>query len=128
MDKASLVREKIEEGRNLIETLDSAHFELTGALWFYLIDTNEWRLLLVSPLLDRLGPRRTYSKIQSVIRDQMPSFGISLENISVMSPNNKLIRLLKIAIRTGPEISEIRFSKNTINNVFIEDALIYRLT
>ena len=127
MDKEVLVREKIQEGRDLIEALDRASFELTGALWFYLIDTNEWRLLLVSPLLDRAGPRKTYSKIQSIIRGQMPSFGISLEDISVISPNDKLIRLLRIAIRTGPGISEIRFSKNTINNVFIHDALIYRL-
>jgi len=127
MDKAILVKENIEDGKRLIEALDKSNFRLTGALWFYLADSNEWRLLLVSPLLDRLGPRGSYSIIQSVIKDQPPSFGIPLEYISVKSPKNELIRLLKVAIRTGSGISEIRFSQNTINNVFIEDALIYRL-
>jgi len=115
-------------GKKLIEALDREHFELTGALWFYFIDVNEWRLLLVSPMLDRLGPRKSYSKIQSIIRNQMPSFGIRLDTISVISPKDKLINLLKMAIRVDSGISEIRFSNNTINNVFIEDALIYRLT
>jgi hypothetical protein len=128
MDKATLVEKDIADGKLLIEALDRSKFTLSGALWFYFPKAEEWRLLLVSPLVDRMGPRKSYSIIQSVIEDFPPSFGISIINISVTSPKSELIQLLKIAIRTGPEISEIRFSRNTINNVFIEDALVYRLT
>jgi len=123
-----LVEKDIADGKLLIEALDRSKFTLSGALWFYFPKAEEWRLLLVSPLVDRMGPRKSYSIIQSVIEDFPPSFGISIINISVTSPKSELIQLLKIAIRTGPEISEIRFSRNTINNVFIEDALVYRLT
>lgn len=128
MDKTLLVREKIEEGKKLIEAIDRSDFQLTGALWFYLVENNDWRLILVTPLLEISGPRKIYEKIQLLIRDLPTPFGIGLENISVMSPHDKLIKLLRIAIRTSPGLSEIRFSKNTINNVFIEDAIIYRLT
>lgn len=123
-----MVEKDIADGKLLIEALDRSKFTLSGALWFYFPKAEEWRLLLVSPLVDRMGPRKSYSIIQSVIEDFPPSFGISIINISVTSPKSELIQLLKIAIRTGPEISEIRFSRNTINNVFIEDALVYRLT
>lgn len=123
-----MVEKDIADGRLLVEALDRSEFTLSGALWFYFSKDEEWRLLLVSPLVDEIGPRRSYIRIQSVIEGFPPSFGISITRISVTSPKSKLIQLLKIAIRTGPGISEIRFSRNTINNVFIEDALIYRLT
>lgn len=128
MDKATLVEKDIADGKSLIEALDRSKFTLSGALWFYLSKAEEWRLLLVSPIVDIVGPRESYKIIQSVIQDFPPSFGISIIHISVTSPKDKLIQLLKIAIRTERGISEIRFSRNTINNVFIEDALIYRLT
>lgn len=112
----------------LIQTLDVSKFQLSGALWFYLTESENWRLLLVSPLVDTAGLRSCYKVIQSVIGDMPKDFGISLENISVLSPRDRLIQLLKIAIRTGAGISTIRFTGNSINGVFIEDALIYRLT
>jgi hypothetical protein len=53
----------------------------------------------------------------------------SIFNISALSPRNRLVQLLKLAIRTAPSaIAQIRFTSNTINNVFVEDALIYRLS
>jgi len=128
MDKATLVEKEIADGKLLIEALDRANFTLSGALWFYFPKAEEWRLLLISPLVDSIGPRESYNRIQSVIEDLPQPFGISVIRISAISPKDRLVQLLKVAIRTGPGISEIRFSQNTINNVFIEDALIYRLT
>jgi hypothetical protein len=52
---------------------------------------------------------------------------LSLQNISLVSPNDDLVKLLKAAIKTGPGVSNIRFTGNVINNVFIEDAYIYRV-
>jgi hypothetical protein len=128
MDKAILVDKDIKDGESLIRALDRSQFTLSGALWFYFPKAEEWRLMLVSPLVDKIGPQKSYRIIQSVIEDFPSSFGISIINISVISPKSKLIQLLRMAIHTGPGISEIRFSRNTIDNVFIEDALIYRLT
>ena len=127
MDTTVLVDRDIENGRRLIDDLDRSKFVLDGALWFYFAETGEWRLLLVSPLVDTIGPKRCYTVIQSAIEDLPQDFRISLERISVISPKDNLVRLLRIAISTGRKISTIRFTRNTINGVFIEDALIYRL-
>jgi hypothetical protein len=129
MDKTTLVEKDIGDGKILIENLDRSKFKLVGALWFYYPASDEWRLLLVSPLVDTIGPRQCYTIIQSVIEDLVLGDGISLglDRVSVLSPKDKLIRLLKVAIRTGEGISTMRFTRNTINGVFIEDALIYRL-
>jgi hypothetical protein len=128
MDKKILVETNIEEGKKLVNALDRSKFTVSGALWFYYSKLNEWRLLLVSPLVDVIGPSKAYTIIQNVIQDLRPS-SISIINISVLSPKNNLIQLLRVALRTEPKaISQIRFTSNTINNIFIEDALIYRLT
>ena len=128
MDKEILVDRDIEDGKKLIESLDRSLFQLKSALWFYFTESEEWRLLLASPLIDVAGPRSCYNIIQSVIADMPQDFGISLERISVISPRDRLIQLLSIAIRTGGGLSTIRFTDMTINGVFIKNALIYRLT
>lgn len=128
MDKTTLVDENIDEGRRLIEGLDREGFRVDAAMWFYLTDTSEWRLFIASPIVDQEGPKKAYGFIQSVLGKLSPTSQISLKDISAISPNHNLIRLLKIAIRTGPGISGIRFTKNVINNTLIEDAYIYRTT
>jgi hypothetical protein len=42
--------------------------------------------------------------------------------------NDPLVLLLRKAIVTGPGISGIRFTSNSVNGTFIDDAYIYRLT
>ena len=121
-----MVGKDIEDGRRLVKALDESRFELTGALWFYFGDSREWVLLLVSRKVDTAGPARCYRKIQSVIEKMPRDFGLSLSRISVVSPTDSLIRLLRKAIHVEG-ISRMRFTRNTINGVFIEDALIYRL-
>jgi len=121
-----LVDKDIRDGRKLIEALDRSKFGLSGALWFYFSDANDWLLLLVSPLVDTEGPTSCYRKIQSVIEGMPRDFGIPLSSISVVSPTDSLIRLLRKAIHVEGT-SRMRFRRNTINGVFIEDALIYRL-
>lgn len=127
MDKTALVEKDVEEGKRLIEALDNAGFQVRAVLWFYLAESDEWRFVVASPLVERKGPKEAYAFVQTVLAQLLPPSGISLEEISVVSPEYDLIRLLKTAIQTGPGISGIRFTRNTINNTFIEDAYIYRM-
>lgn len=127
MDKTALVEKDVEEGKRLIEALDNAGFQVRAVLWFYLAESDEWRFVVASPLVERKGPKEAYAFVQAVLAQLLPPSGISLEEISVVSPEYDLIRILKVAIQTGPGISGIRFTRNTINNTFIEDAYIYRM-
>ena len=74
-----------------------------------------------------LGPKALYKKLRSVI-NKLPEPIIETKDITVLEDNAPLILLLKSAISTGPGISGIRFSRNTINGQYIEDAYIYRIT
>lgn len=127
MDKTALVERDIEGGERLIVGLDDAGFQVYAAVWFYLSDSDEWRLLLASPFVEKEGPKKAYSFIQSVLKRLSPPSEISLKDISVLSPSHHLIRLLRMAIHTGPGISGIRFTRNVIDNTLIEDTYIYRI-
>jgi hypothetical protein len=52
-----------------------------------------------------------------------------LDSIGLMEPDNPLIGLLALAIRTsGNDVSGIRFTNNVINGQLVPDAYIYRLS
>jgi len=127
MDKTILVEKNIEEGRRLLVALDSADFGALAALWSYVTEDEEWRFMVASPVIDEKGPKESYALIQETLARLSPASDISLKQISVVSPTHNLVKLLRVAIRTGPGISGIRFTGNTVNNVFIEDAYIYRM-
>jgi len=127
MAEATLVEQRIEAGGGLLKELDEAGFKVNSALWFYAPDSDTWLLILASPVIDEKGPKEAYSSVQKVLANVSPTLPISLKEISIISPEHELIRLLRLAIRTGPGISGIRFSRNTINGVFISDAYIYRV-
>jgi len=127
MDKTALVEKNLEDGRRLLEALDEADFQVSAAMWLYVAEDEEWRFMVASPLVDQRGTKASYAFIQDVLARLSPPSGISLKQVSVVSPKQDLIKLFRVAVRTGPDISGIRFTGNTINNVFIEDAYIYRV-
>jgi len=128
MDRKILVNEYIEEGKSLIEKLDKKKFPVVAALWFYFSDQDEWKLLVATEKIDKEGPIASYKIIQDVLEDKNIK-NLNLDNISIISPSDNLISILKSAIKTSAQgISGIRFTANTINNVFIEDAYIYRIS
>ena len=125
MDKTILVDSDIQNGKQQVIALDNSRFDFNGALWL-LTSTGDWHFIVSSPCVDTIGPKKCYESIQSIAETIPENQRIPFEQIAVVSPKDIVIQLLRKAIR-AEGICEIRFSKNTINGVFIEDALIYRL-
>jgi hypothetical protein len=116
----------VKAGANIIQQLDRAKFTIDAAFWLHLPDSNQWRLVLASPEVGVHGPKKGYKRVQSALTKMLEP-RLSLQDISMMDSIDPLVLLLKNAIRTGPGISGIRFTRNTINGVLIDDAYIYRL-
>lgn len=134
MGKATLVSQELEgesklisDGARLIESLDKSGFQVVAALWLYLSESDEWRLIIASPAEIVKGPRQAYIDIQSVLSNTLPSIEIPLQDISVVSPGDRLIQSLTGLISTGPGIGGLRIQNSVFNNQFIEDAYIYRI-
>lgn len=127
MDKPTLVDADMKAGEALLSKLDEIEFDVKAALWFYVQDSEEWRLIIASPIVDKDGSKKAYEKVQLQLQELNGRYELSLRNISLVSPGDKLIKALESVIRTGKSISHIRFTRNVINGLFIEDAYIYRL-
>jgi len=123
----SLTDSMMKVGATLIERLDAKSSEIKSAFWLYFSEEKTWKLIISSPLVDSEGPRDYYKRV--VKANGVASAEeeiISLNDVGVTNTSNQIVQLLKFMITTGDNISGIRFSRNTINGVFIEDAYIYR--
>lgn len=125
----SLSQQMIDAGAEFIRTLDSSGPEVRAAFWYYLESSDSWQLVIATPDVQSQGPKRIYEQLQTILGESKEGGQIALRDISVVSPEDSLIKVLRLGIRTGATgVSGIRFSRNTINGQFIRDAYIYRLT
>lgn len=122
-----LTDEKIVAGGELVREADALNMNITAALWFYFQEQEDWKLMISINGLDKIGPKSTYNKLQKLIAKTNIKEHISLSEIALVKPKSPLINLLKMAVRTGPGISGIRFTGNVINGQLIPDAHIYRI-
>ncbi|MGQ9919746.1 MAG: hypothetical protein ACUVRZ_00275 [Desulfobacca sp.] len=127
MAKETLVNEYIEETIDLINELDKNGFPIEAALWYYLSESEEWQFLIATKLVDEAGKKAAYQRLFDLINSNNILKITPLRKITIISPQDPLISILRLAIFTGPHLSKMRFQNSFINNVFTEDALIYRL-
>ena len=75
------------------------------------------------------GPHAAYRKVQALAR-KIPDAAevFAPGDVTLVKDNDPLVALLRKAISTGPGISGVRFTNNSINGTLIDDAYIYRLT
>jgi hypothetical protein len=128
MVSESLTPEMIQAGARLTEQLDQAQVDVRASLWMYYPDVSSWRLLLAIPGVSKEGPKKIYKEVQTALmhlQDEFPT--LTLSDIAITTPDNSLLETLRLVVRTAREISGIRFSRNTINQTYIEDSYIYRL-
>lgn len=126
MAQAVLVDVDIEAGRELVRVLDGIAFPVAAAAWIYFPDLEEWRLVI--------GSSRATRNLSDAYLDMaiaMDANGdlrqrIDLARVKLVPPTDRMLAAMRSAVHVvGP--GTVRFSRNTINGVYIDDALIYRL-
>lgn len=131
MDKELLVGrtlfpEMIEAGELLVNAIEASPLHLCAALWFQeSLDAN-WRLIFAFPEVRLEGPKSVYKKVRSISK-KLPPFEqkIRSEDISVVDDKDRFISIFKSIIRVDG--GSVRFSKNFINGLYVEDAYIYKM-
>ncbi|MGH9928933.1 MAG: hypothetical protein ACREA9_06860 [Pyrinomonadaceae bacterium] len=127
--KESISREMISAGQRLSQHLIDSGLPVDGLLWLYDPESNTWRFVVASPEVKSSGPKSVYQRLRPIVEEisQRGEEIVAWDDIFVVDSNDSLIQLLRQAITTGQAISGIRFSRNIVNGVLIEDAYIYRL-
>ena len=126
--KDQLTDAMVEAGAELTRKLGEAGLLIDAALWLFVPEINEWRLMFASPEVSAQGSRKVYAQIRDALEQLGDKASASpLSVIGLLDQNAELVKDLKITLHTGSEIGRVRFSKNVMNGHFIEDALIYRV-
>ena len=69
-----------------------------------------------------------YKKVRSYKEEAGLGIGLTLQDITLVSPDEPVVKLLRTVVKTPPiSTSPIHFAGNSINNMFIDDAYIYRM-
>ena len=128
MVEVTLKQERIDAGAALVRRLDAVGMQLDAAFWFYFPDIDAWKLVIAEVKVAKKGPKQVYREIQKLLRKYGSDFPeLSLEDVTLAKPGAPIVSLLKVALKTGPGMSGIRFTDNVINGMHIDDAYIYRL-
>lgn len=122
MYKTILVKTLVEEGERLVQRLEARRLHIVAALWHHFDD--RWRLVLVSPMVEREGPLRMYTRIEEALTQMEPT-ELSLSDISVMRPNGYEFKELRSTVERSMPVAAAR-GKSTPRDITFEDAYIYR--
>jgi len=123
----TLVESDIEEGRRLIATLNKKNrsFRIKGAFWIFQAESREWRLMIVTPMVDQRGPFKTYYDVHEVLKGMEPKVSLSPLDISVISPNDKLAKGMKRAVRVPQGFTGVRCGLTRVEDTLVDDAYVY---
>lgn len=123
--KETLSKEMIEEGVRLTEAL-TKELRLVAALWMFYPENNSWKYHFAAHEGKLLGPHELYRRVQKILAE--PSYNyIRLRDVSIRDPDHALLRALGKIIKTGNNLQRIRFVRNAIDGLYIEDAFVYML-
>lgn len=95
MDKTALVDKDVRIGRDVIGLLTAADLSVDDAFWAYVPQVEEWRLVLSSPNVKKLGVHGSYLKMSNALHRSPLLDEIPLRRISLFAPDDDVIERLK---------------------------------
>jgi hypothetical protein len=127
MDKAAMVSLDIDRGAKLLDTLLGAKVKVNVALWMYLSEYEDWRLVLSARQFDKLGLRAAYG----LVHDSLDAAGFTPEKtppIMILPMADPLIRELRRLFGKTKCVEGMRLGGQMIGDRFVEDAYVYRIS
>lgn len=122
--KESLSAEMIASGEEMTKRLVEAGWGVAAAFWLYFTDSLRWNLVFgINEVLEK-GSIGIYSKIQDDLAVR-PICGINFLDIVILQSDHPLVKRMKNLAKTNGNSSPSRVTHIVMDNVFIEDALIY---
>jgi hypothetical protein len=125
--KALLVNLDLDAGLTVLRALDTSEVSVNVALWAFLPEYEDWRLILASRQFDAAGIREGYG----MIRRALDAAGISVDRtptLTIMPMNTAFIRDLRRSFRKSKSVDGMRLGGQTFGDRYVEDAYVYRIS
>jgi len=120
----ALVSNDVAAGHNVVAALDKAGFPVTAAFWLYYSDADLWKLWVATPLAGE-DLQKAYLRVGKILSKHADDLVLDLSRIKLVRPDDLMVRAIGSVIRVKG-LSDVRFTSNVVNGIYIEDALIYR--
>lgn len=136
MDQDTLVTDRLERGRRIVETVGAAGFEVRLAFWAKVVEDDKWYLYMVSPFVDAHGPLAAYGIVLAAL-NPIPGLDIGAFDIRVLGVEDSLAEAARLAtVQRGraaafapadPKLPArmTHYNGSTLGGVAVEDVLIY---
>ena len=122
MDQATLVSFAIDDGRQFLKLLRNAGIPVKAALWQRDSLWSDTTLVIVTPLVDEIGIKETYRRLDQILSASPDSPRISLLNVSIFTPQSWFYKSLRRDLR-GTQNRAV--TKRPVGDHIIEDGFIY---
>lgn len=106
MAAQTLSRDAVAFGRAVLLATDALDMAVEGAFWMYDPEDDQWRFFLVTSLVDRMGPREIYQRLNEAFAKKLSESEARDFTLYIASPADKLVKELRRSFRSGPQVSE----------------------
>lgn len=127
MDKATMVSIDVERGSELLEILERAKVKVNVALWMFLSEFEDWRLVIAARRFDAPDPRDAYR----LLHDLLATAGFAPQKTPatiILPMNDPFIRELRRLFGKAKNVKGMRLGGRMIGDRFVEDAYVYRIS
>ena len=127
MDKTATVSLDFARGSELIETLDRTKLKVDVALWAYLAEFEDWRLVIAARQFNPLGLRESYR----LLHDSLVAAGFGRERtptVMILPMADPLIRELRRMFAKTRSLEGMRLGGQLIGDRFVEDGYVYKIS
>src|SRR5262245_6903436 len=106
MAEATLSRDDIALGRAVLLATDSLGLSAEGAFWLYDKEDSQWRYFLVTSLLQQIGARELFLRINDAIEKKLSENEAKGFSYFLADPKERLVMSLRKEGETTPYTSE----------------------
>jgi hypothetical protein len=123
----TLVGPKIAAGAGLLQVLDAELGDVFAAFWYRDPEADEWRLVIGSDLVDRVGPTAANRRLLEILKEH--DTGLSPLEIDMVGRHHPRMAILR-ALRTQQmplRVQEpIHIYRMLVGDQYVDDAYVYR--
>ncbi len=101
-------------------------FPVNGALWLFQSESDEWHLLIATPRVDEIGPRKAYEELSDITRG-IPADPSQLLRIELISPRQPFYQALHSVFGKTASTEGARLGNTQIGGMYINDAYLYEI-
>ncbi|MGA3095930.1 MAG: hypothetical protein ABSF25_05705 [Bryobacteraceae bacterium] len=117
----------IDRGAELLGALERAKLKVGVALWVYLSEYDDWRLVVSARRLDSLDLRDAYR----LLHDSLAAAGFTPKNtpsVMILPMSDPFIRELRRLFGKTRSVEGMRLGGQVIGDRFVQDAYVYRIS